>query len=149
MKTIIFLIAVMAISIAVVAALSKAGKRPPAQIQARPPLTPREQSMFFRLIQAFPGHIVLAQVSLGALLRSRDQATRNRFIQKMADFVVCTKSFEVIAVIELDDASHKGRQGADTARDELLAAAHIRTLRYANVPDPDRLKTDLAPATAA
>lgn len=115
-------------------------------LRAKPLLTEREQSMFFRLVKTFPDHVVLSQVSFSALLTSRQQATRNGFNRKFADFVLCTKAFTTLAVIELDDNSHNGKEEADFNRDEWLTSAGYRVLRYANIPDTDRLLMDFAPA---
>lgn len=98
-------------------------------------LSKNEQPMYFRLCETFPSHVVLAQVAFSALLDARSRATRNTFDRKVADFVLCTKAFEVIAVIELDDSSHQKKAAADVARDELLILAGYQVLRFAKVPD--------------
>ncbi|MDI1301753.1 MAG: DUF2726 domain-containing protein [bacterium] len=113
------------------------------QPKARLPLTKNEQPMYFRLVEALPGHVVLAQVAFSALLTARAAAARNRFDRKVADFVVCTGAFEVVAVIELDDKSHKGKEAADAARDEILQGAGYRVLRYSRTPNTEQLRKDL------
>lgn len=116
----------------------------------KPALTEREQAMYWRLREVLSErtHVVLAQVSFSALLASRQQATRNTFNRKTADFVVFTKAFEVVAVIELDDASHRGREKEDGARESLLTNAGYRVIRFKNVPDRGELITTLFPVTA-
>jgi very-short-patch-repair endonuclease len=109
--------------------------------KARPPLTEREQVMFFRLSEALPEYIVLAQVAMSALMTASTQAARNRFDRKVIDFVVCSKAFEVIAVVELDDSSHRGKEAADDRRDKLLKAAGFRTVRFRDIPASERLRT--------
>lgn len=101
--------------------------------------------MFNRLHGALPELHVLGQVSFGALLTARSQATRNTFDRKIADFVLCDQAHQVVAVIELDDASHRTKAKADQARDAMLTDAGYRVLRYANVPDIDRVRTDVFP----
>lgn len=108
-------------------------------------MTEREQAMHNRLTQALPDFVVLAQVSFGALLTARAYAVRNTFDRKIADFVVCDRAFQVLAVIELDDASHKGKAEKDSERDALLTSTGYRVLRYANIPDIDRVRADFAP----
>lgn len=108
-------------------------------------LTEREQAMYFRLTSALPDRVVLAQVSLGALLTAKAPAVRNTFSQKIADFVVLDRSMHVLAVIELDDESHKGKREKDSARDGMLRGAGYKVLRYANVPDADQVRGDMAP----
>lgn len=107
--------------------------------------TPREQTMYWRLIEALlqPKYIVLAQVSFGALLNARQGASRYSFSQKIADFVVTDSSFSVLAVIELDDSSHRGKEDSDLLRDIMLTEAGYRVLRYPQIPDVASLRSDL------
>ncbi|MEH0165556.1 DUF2726 domain-containing protein [Roseateles microcysteis] len=140
MKLIFFaavLLAVAALAFLVTAKLrtNEAGGKATGTLFAKRPLTEREQAMFFRLSQAMPDTLVLAQVAFSALLDTKDRPTRATFDRKVADFVVCSKAFEVLAVVELDDSSHKNRAAADAARDTLLAKAGYRVLRFKNVPD--------------
>ncbi|WP_211232098.1 DUF2726 domain-containing protein [Pseudoduganella violaceinigra] len=122
----------------------KKAKRGLGKITRKAPLTENEQPMYFRLTQAFPDHVVLAQVAFSALLTAKDMGTRNRFDRKIADFVICTKSFEVLAIIELDDSSHLSKVNQDAARDQMLAAAGYTTLRYKMVPDVLKVRADIA-----
>lgn len=125
------------------------GKRGATEVpKARRPMSEREQAMFFRLQSALPEHIVLAQVSFGALLEAKSFRARNTFSQKIADFVVCSKAFGVVAVIELDDASHKNKREKDAKRDQLLQKAGYKTLRFKNVPDAAEIKAVFAQNTA-
>lgn len=123
------------------ATASNQGKDSP--IHSKSPLTENEKPMYFRLTQAFPDHVVLAQVAFSALLKTQQRATRNKFDRKFADFVLCTKAFEVTAIIELDDSSHNGREGKDAERDKLMTNAGYRVLRYKRVPDIDVLQKDI------
>lgn len=119
------------------------GKGTPAeQPRRRQLLSEREQAMHHRLAQALPELVILAQVSFGALLTARAYAVRNTFDRKTADFVVCDKAFQVLAVIELDDASHKGKAVKDGARDAMLVQAGYRVVRYPHIPDIDRVRDD-------
>jgi very-short-patch-repair endonuclease len=111
---------------------------------AKNPLTDREQAMFFRLQQVFPDHVVMPQVAFSALLNAKTVSSRNTFDRKVADFVLCTKAFAVVCVIELDDASHKNKRAADAARERLLTDAGYRVLRFKNVPNIDEAKNALA-----
>jgi very-short-patch-repair endonuclease len=147
--TINYVIALAALFIAFVLIGATARKKqlPSKKLPAAKPKIPlsiNEQPMYFRLKEAFPDDVVLAQVSFSALLQSPNQATRNQYNRKMADFVLCTKSFEVIAVVELDDSSHKGREEKDMDRDRLLTNAGYRVKRYKTVPNIETLKTEIA-----
>ncbi len=138
----------LAVVLTVVGAVLKGGRRGRAsgQIRARKLLTEREQPMYFRLRQAFPDDVVLSQVAFSALLTAKDMPTRAKFNRKVADFVVATKAFEVLAVIELDDGSHRDREVQDSKRDALLERAGYRVLRFKQVPDADVLRQALASA---
>jgi len=149
MKSMLLMLGVLlliVVGLAVVTASKKnkgggTGERP----RRKAPLTDREQAMFNRLVQALPERVVLAQVSFSALLTARAYAVRNTFDRKVADFVVCDAAFQVIAVVELDDSSHKGRAKEDGARDALLTDAGYRVVRYPRVPDIEQVKADFAP----
>lgn len=117
------------------------GKQTP--IKAKPVLTMNEQPTFNRLKDALPEYSVLAQVSFSAMITSTGQATRNRFNRKMADFVICDKAFNVVAVVELDDSSHKGREDKDAERDEMLKEAGLKVIRYKRTPSTEQVRKDL------
>lgn len=136
----------IAAAFVVLAALAKNGKKRKGSgvIKARKPLTEREQSMYFRLAAALPEHVVLSQVSFSALLTTKTRATRNRFDRKVADFVICRRSFSVLAVVELDDSTHKGRENEDSAREKLLTDAGYKVLRYRHIPDEAKIRADIA-----
>ena len=122
-------------------------RQSPAVVLApRKILTANEQSMFWRLSEAFPkpDYVVLAQVSFGALLTAKQGASRNSFSQKIADFVLTDKALHVLAIIEFDDGSHKGREGRDASRDAMLAQAKYKILRYRSIPSTDKLVADVS-----
>ena len=154
MKTLLWVlvIAVIALSFFVWSAKKAAGSAENGKGKSNEPprrrqlMTEREQAMHNRLTHALPDLVVLAQVSFAALLTARAYATRNTFDRKTADFVVCDKAFQVLAVIELDDASHKGKAAKDDARDAMLTAVGYRVLRYPKIPDIDRVRSDFLPA---
>jgi very-short-patch-repair endonuclease len=120
-------------------------RRALGDIRARKLLTDREQPMFHRLQQAFPEYFVLTQVAFSALITAKDMPTRATFNRKVADFVLTNKAFEVVAVIELDDASHRGREEHDSRRDSLLERAGYRVLRFKKVPDVDAVQRVVSP----
>ena len=103
---------------------------------ARKPLSSPEQVLYFRLCSALPDHIVLAQVGLSRLLGvkkgSNYQSWLNRISRMSADFVVCAKDSSIVAVIELDDASHEkeSRKSADAKKDKAIASAGVRMIRW-------------------
>jgi very-short-patch-repair endonuclease len=123
---------------------------------AKKPLSQAEQVLYFRLVQALPEHIVLAQVQLSRLLgvkKGNDyQAWLNRINRMSADFVVCNKDASIVAVIELDDATHQNddRRAADAKKDKALSAAGIRIVRWqANaIPDIAAIQSTIVPDMA-
>lgn len=155
MKTFILLIVIVGLVLFVLAVVRQrqngtedrgsAAERP----RRKSVLSAHEQAMYNRLVQSLPDLNVLAQVGFGALLTARTRPARNTFDRKIADFVICSKAFEVLAIVELDDSSHRGRADRDASRDALLEQAGYRVVRYAQIPDVDRVKTDFAPATVS
>ena len=136
MKAILLLIVIAAVMLVIlILKIGPGARKATGALSAKPPLTPREQAMYFRLQAALPEHVILAQVAFSALLTTRDRPTRSTFDRKVCDFVVCSKAFQVVAVVEVDDASHKGREAADAKRDAILAAAGYRVVRFKQVPD--------------
>ncbi|WP_436862357.1 DUF2726 domain-containing protein [Acinetobacter haemolyticus] len=119
---------------------NKKGERNP--IKGRRIISMNEQPTFLRLREALPDHIVLAQVAFSAFMTAKGYATRNLFNRKVADYVVLDKQFNVVAIVELDDSSHKGKEEKDAERDALIAEAGHRLIRYQRTPDLDQIKKD-------
>lgn len=143
MTWIIILIVVFVIVILVLGNTKKAkkgGERNP--IKGKRILTMNEQPTFLRLREALPEHIVLAQVAFSAFMTAQGYATRNLFNRKIADFVVLDKQFNIVAIVELDDSSHRGKEDKDADRDSLIIEAGHRIIRYQRTPDIDQVKKD-------
>lgn len=136
--TAIALLAIVAIAFLMRGKTRTAGDRD--KIWRRRLLSKNEQPMYFRLRETFPDHVVLTQVALSSLLNSRSKSTRSTFDRKVADFVLCNPAFEVLAVVELDDPSHKAHAEADAASDAMLMEAGYQVLRFERVPDVKELK---------
>ncbi len=111
-------------------------------IKSKRVLTMNEQPTFLRLKEALPEHHVLAQVSFNAFMTAKGYATRNLFNRKVADFVVLDNKFNVVAIVELDDSSHKGKEGKDAERDALIAEAGYKVIRYKRTPEIEKVKLD-------
>lgn len=107
-----------------------------------------EQILYFRLKDALPDHIVLAQVALSRVITPRKGqnalAAFRSISQKSLDFVVCHKDGSVLAAIELDDDSHKrqNRIKADAAKDSALESAGVKLVRWhvRSIPDEAEIK---------
>ena len=106
-------------------------------------LTYHEQAMFKLLKQALPNHHIFVQFSFSAILWTPDQATRNRFNRKIADFVITCENFLIKAIIELDDVSHIGREQQDAERDQFLKTAGYKVIRYKQLPTIEQIKNDM------
>lgn len=121
--------------LAVLAVLKKGPSGRSLSIEAKPILTANEAEFFQRLRRALPEHLVFPQVAYGALLKTKKglsnserYSNRGRFSQKIADFVICRPTLEVVAIVELDDKTHD--RAKDEKRDELAKAAGYSVLRY-------------------
>lgn len=160
MGTIVSLVVVVVAAMAILAVLKAksrgAGADEEWPFYAKKLLTQPEQVLYFRLVQALPEHIVLAQVQLSRLLGvkigSNYQAWLNRINRMSADFVVCNKDSSVVAVVELDDATHKkeDRQAADAKKEKALSSAGIRVIRWQAkaLPDVGAIRAAFMPNTA-
>ena len=106
-------------------------------------LSPIEQKLYQRLIRAFPEHVVLAQVAFSQLVGVKKgenfTAIWNRYNRLVADFVLCTKDFRTVAVLELDDRSHDSpaRQDADRRKAAICEAAGLALYRLNVNPLPN------------
>jgi hypothetical protein len=112
-------------------------------------LTERERSLYQSLLTLYPDHKLFIQVALSQLVDvDRDhhdrEIIRNRYKQLVADFVLCRTDLSVVAVIELDDASHQraDRQYADARKNKALADAGIRLVRIpaGQLPSMEKLR---------
>jgi hypothetical protein len=103
-------------------------------------LSPAERSFFGVLQQAVPSdYLIFAKVRLADIVRPVQSPSRsgwqsafNRITGKHVDFVLCDLlHLEVLAVIELDDKTHKrfDRGTRDGLVDSALAEARIPVLR--------------------
>lgn len=102
-------------------------------------LTDPEQVLFHRLRQAFPEHLVFAQVSLNQVIsvapKVSDKRARtslfNKINGKSLDFLICGPDSAPLLAIELDDSSHdrKDRRKADQQKTEALESAELRLVR--------------------
>ena len=115
-------------------------KRSP--IKGKRIITMNEQPTFIKLREALPEHIILAQVAFSAFMTAQGYATRNLFNRKVADFIVLDKTFNIVAIVELDDSSHKGKEKIDAERDALIQEAGFRVVRYKRTPELAQIHAD-------
>ena len=137
------LIAILAIKLAL-KALANAGG--PAFKLKSPLLSVPEQDLYRRLVAALPDHVILAQVAFSQMIKVEGGERKENFgkfataRQKVADFVVCDKSFKVVAVVELDDSTHSREK--DERRDAIIHEAGSKTIRWrtANRPTTEEIR---------
>lgn len=141
--TIFALILALIFIISTVIKQNRAKSKLPLVLKRKQILTNREQQMFSILTSALPECVVLAQVAFSALVTADAWESRNRFNRKVADFVLCSQNMNVIAVIELDDRSHIGREHHDRERDAMLKQAGYTTIRYPNIPTIETIRRDI------
>ena len=106
-------------------------------------MTSHEKVMFGVLKEAVPECHIFVQVALGGILWTSSYATRNKFSQKIADFVITDQNFTILAVIELDDKSHNGKEDKDAERDAMVREAGYKALRYPSIPAIGKLRSDI------
>ena len=117
--------------------------RPSQKYYSKRVITAFESKMFFRLKEAFPQHHVLAQVAFSALITNDNLKIRSKFNRKVTDFVLLNKELKVVAIIELDDPSHLGKEIEDAKRDYMLQEAGYRVMRYTDIPSIKYLQRDI------
>jgi hypothetical protein len=111
-------------------------------VAARALLNGPSQRLYGRLVRAFPGHVILAEVAVARLLLDHatvpdDLAAAERNRQWVADFVVCRSDFTALAVVEFVRDAAPGDAGG--RRDQLLWAAGIKVVRVAAADLPGEL----------
>lgn len=107
-----------------------------------------EQSLFHRLKEACPDKIVLAQVSMSALVGIKKspswKAQFNKISRKYVDFVLCRPDFSIDAVIELDDKTHEqyDRWKSDDVKNVAFKNAGIKLVRFKakELPSVEQIK---------
>ena len=99
--------------------------------------------MFYRLKESFPQFHVLAQVAFSALITNQNLKIRSKFNRKVTDFVLLDHELKVVAIIELDDPSHIGKEVEDALRDEMLFEAGYQVYRYTDIPSTKQLRKDI------
>lgn len=131
------------------------GSEPPKdRFKAKPLLSPNELEFLGRLEAAVPELRICPQVAMGSILdpdvpRSDGRAymrLRGMFAQKFVDFVAQDrKTGAVVAIIELDDRTHKADK--DAKRDAMLASAEYKTIRWQSKSKPDAvtIRAELLP----
>ena len=84
-----------------------------------------------------------AIISMSYLFLSCTKKIRNQFNRKVTDFVILDQEMNVLAIIELDDPSHIGKELEDKKRDQMLLEAGYKVHRYTQIPSVKQLQMDI------
>lgn len=136
-------LALFIIALVILGGKEKKPKQQHTPIYSKAILTRRELQFFSVLQEALPQVYIFPQVSFSAILNTKGFYTRSQFNRKIADFVLCDSNLKIVAIIELDDSSHKGREKQDAARDAMLNEAGYPVLRYAQIPLSAQIRKDM------
>lgn len=104
-------------------------------------MTDNELEFFQRLVQAFPNHYVFPQVAMSGLVAAKSNdykklnGIKNTYNRLRVDFVLF-KDKKVMAVIELDDKTHKNKEEKDSKRDAILEQSGYKTYRFESSKKP-------------
>lgn len=154
MKFVLAVVVLAILALAIIVVLKgKQGQQAGGAYRGRKLMTENELEFFGRLVSALPNHYVFPQVAMSALLESAssDKKTshsdRLRIAQQRADYIVCAKNCDLVAVIELDDKTHS--KVKDQLRDSRLEQAGIRTIRFQSraKPTPEAIQLALFGST--
>lgn len=135
MKAIITLTVLTLIILAVITVLTRekqAAQQKRREYIKKKPLSNHEQVLYWRLVGALPDHMVLAQVSLGRCLGTKDSGGLDSMTSKNLDFVVCDKASDVVAVIEIDTKNYSSKivSKEDERKYKALKKAGIDIIRW-------------------
>ncbi|MBC7787021.1 MAG: DUF2726 domain-containing protein [Methylophilaceae bacterium] len=122
---------------------------------SKKPLTRTETIFYHRLVETLPEFIVLAQVQLSSFLKVDRVQTNNKnfskwfnpISQQSIDFLICTKDFNIVAAVELDDKTHlkiKAKE-RDNKKNNNLEAAKVPLIRWhaEDMPKSEEIKQAL------
>ncbi|WP_158274307.1 DUF2726 domain-containing protein [Chromobacterium sp. Panama] len=120
------------------------------KIKGKTLLTQREQECFNRLTKSLsPDFLVFPQVAFSQIIDTEggskfdNEGLRRTMSQKVADFVICKTDLTMIAIIELDDRSHIGKEDKDRQRDSIIRQIGLMPLRIPRTP-PQRTLDEYA-----
>jgi hypothetical protein len=109
-------------------------------------LTAREIECYHRLVASLSPHfLVFPQVAFSQILEARGGSHKqNQWLfrtmsQKVADFLICKADLTMVAIIELDDSSHYGKEEKDRQRYAVIRQIGLLPLRLPRTPPQEAL----------
>lgn len=140
-------------------AIGKAKKNELAFLEKKPyylkrPLSEPEQITYYRLMDAMrytDNLILLSQVPLSRFLGVRKGNNNldmvNRINRMSVDFLVVRKDFTVLAIVELDDGTHRhpDRIKADIKKNAILNSVNAKVIRWnvKSIPSKEMMQVTL------
>jgi hypothetical protein len=119
-------------------------------------LSNHERMAYAVLVKALPEYMVLAQVPLSRFLRVPTRYSYAEWLKRVgslsADLVVCDRSSEVVAVVEVRSQRESQRgQHRHERMQRVLRAARIKLLVWSegDLPTPSSVRDMIVPKTAA
>lgn len=110
------------------AAVPAAAPAPVSAVPVADRFLGKVQTLVYRLLKAgIPDHEVFANVTLAAVIGSRNEQEARRLAQHRVDFVVCDKEMKVVAVVEVETGAPTA--GEQRFRADALKAAGIGLVR--------------------
>ncbi|WP_413460621.1 DUF2726 domain-containing protein [Herbaspirillum huttiense] len=124
-----------------------------AKNYSRMPLLTEHEKKCYKVLQEAIGTklIIAPQVVFGAFIKVKGLAltdknkARHKVAHNRGDFVICDRDFNVVALIELDDASHRrwSQRAKDARRDQLMKTVGVKAIRYRQIPSIKEVQRDL------
>ncbi|WP_199154726.1 DUF2726 domain-containing protein [Chromobacterium sp. ASV23] len=109
-------------------------------------LTEREIECYQRLVKSLsPNFLVFPQVAFSQILDAKGGSYKQNMwlhrtmSQKVADFLICKADLTMVAIIELDDSSHAGKEDKDRQRDSVVRQIGLLPLRLPRTPKQELL----------
>ncbi|PRP71057.1 hypothetical protein BUE93_08875 [Chromobacterium amazonense] len=109
-------------------------------------LTEREIECYQRLVKSLsPNFLVFPQVAFSQILDAKGGSYKQNMwlhrtmSQKVADFLICKADLTMVAIIELDDSSHAGKEEKDRQRDSVVRQIGLLPLRLPRTPKQELL----------
>lgn len=105
--------------------------------KSRKPMTTVEQTMYRRLTKLLPDRIILAQVGMSRCVSIKGPAFNTLYGERV-DFVICNKSMQIIAIVELQDDREitPRRRKIEELKEHAFDMASIQVLRWPANPLP-------------
>ena len=137
----ILLLSICIAALAVVATFAllrwQKNRQAESTFKSRKPLSTAEQTMYKRLTKLLPDRVILAQVGMSRCVSIKGPAFDLLYGERL-DFVICNRSMQIIAIIELEDDREltPRRKKIEALKEHALEMASIQVLKWPSNPLP-------------